>query len=70
MELLVAAAAAVVMATTVGLRDPLWRDPGPDLVKFLSTGGARDPATGAERAFYAEAARLGFFKTTTVGRRD
>jgi len=41
MELLVN---AVAMATTIGLRDPLWRDPGPDLVKFVSTGGTRQPA--------------------------
>jgi len=42
MELLVT---AVAMATTVGLRDPLWRDPGLDLVKFLSTGETRQPAS-------------------------
>jgi hypothetical protein len=67
MELLVA---AVVMVTTIGLRDPLWRDPGLDLVEFLSTGGARDPATGAERSFLPGRRNLGFSKTTTVGRRD
>jgi len=42
MELLVT---AVAMATTIGLRDPLWRDPGLDLVQFLSTGGTRQPAS-------------------------
>jgi len=45
MELLVT---AVAMATTIGLRDPLWRDPGLDLVKFLSTGGTRQPASNVQ----------------------
>lgn len=43
MELLVT---AVVMATTIGLRDPLWRDPGLDLVIFFIY--RRDPATGVQ----------------------
>jgi len=59
--------AAVVMATTIGLRDPLWRDPGLDLVKFLSTGGARDPATGVERPFSAGRRNCAFQKRRRSG---
>ncbi|CAI6363295.1 unnamed protein product [Macrosiphum euphorbiae] len=55
------------MATTIGLRDPLWRDPGLDLVKFLSTGGTRQPASNVH---FRRAAQVLFSKTTTADRRN
>jgi len=63
MELLVT---TVAMATTIGLRDPLWRDPGLTLYNFYLPAG---PGNRHQTFIFGGAAQARFSKTTMARRR-